>query len=449
LTKYTIPCKIYSVLSNLEMAKLNPMNNFEKLRIDDYTWDYRGESTKTYTQSIHSYPAMMIPQVANRLINMYSSKKDVLLDPFCGSGSVLVEARISERNSWGIDLNPLAILIARVKTTPIKPKIIQEEFANVLRKIGATGVNVPIPVFYNLHFWFKESVIYELAKIRFAIDTIEQKDVRDFFKVIFSEVTRISSNSRNGEFKLFRYSEEKLKSFSPDPLKLFINQTLLNIDGIKSFYSACPKNAWCKIIEADSTSTVDEIPPSSVDIIVTSPPYGDSRTTVAYGQFSRLSAQWLGLAPDRVQKLDNELLGGKPVRINNAGNDLDIRISRTLKSSLDYIANQDLQRSRQVEAFYIGLAKSLHVMSYYLKYKGYACIVIGNRRVKGLQLQTDLITCELAQAHGLAPQQIIVRNIPNKTMPLRNSPTNIKGALEDTMRKEYIVILRKECCLGA
>ncbi len=67
--------------------------DFYKLREEDPSWDYRGEPTKRYTHGLHSYPAMMmIPQVASRLIHKYSKEGDTLLDPFCGSGSVLVEA---------------------------------------------------------------------------------------------------------------------------------------------------------------------------------------------------------------------------------------------------------------------------------------------------------------------------------------------------------------------
>ena len=91
------------------LQKASEQVYFYKLRVEDSSWDYRGESTKSLTHGFHSYPAMMIPQVARRLIEKYSKEGDILLDPFCGSGSVLVEARLARRYSWGIDLNPLAI----------------------------------------------------------------------------------------------------------------------------------------------------------------------------------------------------------------------------------------------------------------------------------------------------------------------------------------------------
>ena len=72
------------------------MNIAIKQKFEDSTWDYQGEFTKAYTHGFHSYPAMMIPQVAQRLILEYSKEGDTLLDPFCGFGSVLVEAKLNK-----------------------------------------------------------------------------------------------------------------------------------------------------------------------------------------------------------------------------------------------------------------------------------------------------------------------------------------------------------------
>ena len=421
------------------LQKVPEQADFYKLRTEDSSWDYRGESTKSYTQGFHSYPAMMIPQVAHRLIEKYSKVGDVLLDPFCGSGSVLVEARLAKRFSWGIDLNPLAILMARAKTTPIEPSILYKEYYSLINRIRETSDDeAPSPQFFNLYFWFKEPVVRSLARIKVAIDRIETTEVREFFQVTFSEVVRLSSNSRNGEFKLFRYPQEKLKNHNPDPLRLFMEKVGVNIEGMENFYRACSINIWSRVIKADSTKPVEAIEPGSVDIIVTSPPYGDSRTTVAYGQFSRLSSQWLGLISEKTPNLDNEMLGGKV----DTKNDIALT-SPSLNRIINYISEKDIMRARQVHAFYVDLYQCLKSMADYLKVGGCACIVIGNRRVKGMQLPTDIIICELAQAFALVPQRIIIRNISSKTMPLRNSPTNVRGVLEETMHKEYIITLEK------
>ena len=268
------------------------VNKAVKQRIEDPSWDYKGEFTKTYTHGFHSYPAMMIPQVARRLILEYSNEGDSLLDPFCGSGSVLVEAKLNKRNSFGIDLNPLAILIARVKTRPVEPKLLTEQLRNIIEDLNKLQAEqIQLPNFYNIHFWFKERVIFELAKLKRIISNIEAIEVREFFQVVFSEVVRLSSNSRSSEFKLYRYSYERLQNHQPDPIKLFKNKVMVNIAGMEKYYSEACNPYWAYPIIGDTTRLTQTIH-DPIDIVVTSPPYGDSRTTVAYGQFSRLSSQW-------------------------------------------------------------------------------------------------------------------------------------------------------------
>ena len=90
----------------------------KRLPIDhsDQDWDFVGVNTREYTHCVHDYPAKMIPQVSRRLIRKYGRKESLLFDPYCGSGTSLVEARLNSMNAVGTDLNPLARLIAEVKT---------------------------------------------------------------------------------------------------------------------------------------------------------------------------------------------------------------------------------------------------------------------------------------------------------------------------------------------
>jgi DNA modification methylase len=82
-------------------------------------WTFAHADTQYLTHGFHPYPARMVPQIANRVITRYSKPGDLILDPFCGSGGVLVEAKLLGTNSVGVDINPLAVIIAKAKTTPI------------------------------------------------------------------------------------------------------------------------------------------------------------------------------------------------------------------------------------------------------------------------------------------------------------------------------------------
>lgn len=208
---------------------------------------------------------------------------------------------------------------------------------------------------------------------------------------------------------------------------------------MNQFYEKIKNNKTeIKIIYGDSRIKQD-IDDNSIDFILTSPPYGDSRTTVAYGQFSRLSWQWIN-NDSKINSLDEELLGGKNgVEFNNEILDF----SNTLNVQLNEIKTNCPKRAKDVMSFYNDLFKTLkHAFDYLKKYK-YFVLVSGNRTVKNVFLRTDLIISELSEKIGFKTEKILYRNIINKRMPAKNSPTNEKGKLQDTMLKENIIFLRK------
>ena len=432
---------VVKIIRNLE----SPIEE-EKIKIPlikrriDCSWDYKGEKTKSYTHGLHTYPAMFIPQVARRLIQTYSQRGEIICDIFCGSGTALVESRLLGRKSYGIDLNPLAAFLAKVKTTEIDPNKLSNSFFALLNRIDSTKTSeVTKPDFHNIDFWFKEKVILQLAKIKKAIFEIKDEAVKNFFLAAFSETVRLCSNTKSDEFKLVRKPQEKLREFNPDVVGVFRKKAESNINGMADFYRHVDKNAFAKIILSDSSKD-NGIRPNSVDCVVTSPPYGDSRTTVAYGQFSRLSAQWIDIFddPNKASSVDNNLLGGKGTKdlVHNLN-------SPHLKETINKISKADKKRACEVLSFYIGLEKCIKQAHRLLKSNRHFCLVIGNRLVKQLRIPTDFIVAELGEKNGFACEDIVVRNIPGKRMPLKTSPTNIAGVLEDTMTRESLVILKK------
>ena len=432
---------VVKIIRNLATQPEGETKKNEKYtRRIDYSWDFRGEKTKSYTHGMHTYPAMFIPQVARRLLQNYSNKGDTICDIFCGSGTALIESRLLGRNAYGIDLNPLAIFLAKTKTTEIDPKILSKEYFALLQKIDKIKDNqVTRPNFKNINFWFKEEVLIKLAKIKKVIKETKDDKIRNFFMVSLSETVRLSSNTKPGEFKLVRIRPEKLSKYEPDVYGIYKKKTEFNIKQMEEFFNDVDKKAWVKIIYGDSSQD-NGIKENSIDCIITSPPYGDSRTTVAYGQFSRLSSQWTDIFedPDKASGVDNELLGGRATK------ELEHSLKSTyLNQSLSKISSIDKERAKDVLSFNLGLEKCLRQAYKILKPGKFFCLVVGNRLVKQVRIPTDFIIAELAENIGFTCEDIIVRNIPGKRMPIKTSPTNIVGKLEETMTKESIVVLRK------
>ncbi len=427
---------------------------------EEEDWTFADADTQYMTHGLHPYPARMIPQIARRLIMRYTKPgpDTVILDPFAGSGGVLVEAslklgsemtpgELGARRSYGIDINPLAILLAKAKTTPIEPTTLKAIAETLLRKVK-DGIDnyengrlkVSPPHFFNIDFWFKPKVKYRLQIIRETIASLDcSDDIKTLLKTFFSKTVRESSNTRPREFKLFRIAEEELKKHKPDVYEIFRRNVEKGLTSMEQYYGACDKSEWArpKILDEDTRNETG-IPKETVNLVATSPPYGDSRTTVAYGQFSRLSMQWLDVDGRRSNSVDKRSLGG--VRTKTLQHNLS---SPSLSIALERISSQDEERAKDVLSYFIDLNKCLREINRIMSQQGRVCIVIGNRSVKSVRIPTDQIIIELGDELGLAHDTTYKRRIPMKRMPWENSPSNIPGGKAPTIHHESIVVLKK------
>jgi len=456
----------------------------------DY-WDFREDDTKEFTHGLHNYPAMMVCPISRNIIRLVKEIQPVnaLLDPFSGSGTVLVEGMLSGIGTVaGNDINPLALLLTKVKTTSIKNEPLNKEADELLTRVkirrevlkesldfvdsyvietlgldvagkkgwgdeapkylqqfcAERGLDVTIPDFKNLGYWFRPRVILELSILKSEIEKIEDKDIRDFIFIAMSESIRFVSNRRNGEFKMFRMPAAKVQSFNPDVYSEFEKILYRNISKMQDFSKALEEaDAHPDVsVFRNNTCTLQDVPDDTYDLIVTSPPYGDSRTTVAYGEYSRLSLQWINLfdlTEKEIMGVDRSLMGGKKYR-----NGFEFTLqSDTLRKSLEKIKDVDVERAGDVYGFYDDLDAAIRSVALKTKSGGYQFWVVGNRTVKNELLKTDVIITELAPQYGLTPIYTVDRNIPNKVMPSQNSPTNVTGATGSTMTMEHIIVLRK------
>lgn len=408
----------------------------------DNSWDFRTANTKILTHCFHNYPAMMIPQIAGRLIDNYGKKNDVLFDPYCGTGTSVVEANLRGINTISTDINPLARLITKAKSTIIPLQVLDlylRDFNDFIfqYKFGIKNEAVSIQEFQNIDFWFTLQVKKDLAILESYIKKIEDENVINFFKVAFSETIRETSLTKNSEFKLVRMKGTQLEKFSPDVFAIFERKIFRNRNGMKDFIEKVKTQKNNQVCNFDTINDIPKkiIKDESIDLIVTSPPYGDSKTTVAYGQFSRLSNQWLGL--EDASQVDNNLMGGRRAKVYEKFG------VKELDKQIEKIGNQDEKRALDVISFYHDYKISISNVANTVAKRGTVVYVVGNRRVKDEELPTDIATAKFFEFHGLKHKETIIRNIPSKRMPKENSPTNVTGAKNTTMNCEYIVTMEK------
>ena len=398
-------------------------------------YDYLGQNYATVYPNLHKYPATMLPQIGIDILKEFNVSKGVLLDPYCGSGSSFVsglECGLTEM--FGYDLNPLAILISKVRFTKIsiqKIMEIKQDFRNALYdclKDEDYVRKLPVPPVTNIQFWFSAEVTEHLVLLKHCIDRIEDKSIRNFFLIPFSETVRECSYTRNNEFKLYRMKSEDCLNFNPDVVGVFFKKLEDTLFLYMNYYFAKLDN-----IKVNVFASAFQAHERQFDAVLTSPPYGDSRTTVAYGQFSTFSNEWLGIK--KARSLDKQLMGGVQARFHTENGLIANYISQIRK--IDY------KRSQDVSAFYWDLGHSIKAVAASTKNRGKAIYVVGNRTVKGVQLPTDQFIAEKFEESGFRHLITYQRLISNKAMPSKNSPSNVPGKTADTMLFEYIVVCEK------
>ena len=167
-------------------------------------WDFRGTDTKQYTHCFHIYPAMMIPQIARELMVRYGVRDGFLFDPYCGTGTSLVEARVANMNAIGTDINPTARMIAKSKTmdydiTKLRGCVtsfvsdIEENLGNIE---DYSDLSEPEFVSWErLEDWFPTRSIAEISYALRAIDNEEYEEGRLFLRVALSECIALPLDS--------------------------------------------------------------------------------------------------------------------------------------------------------------------------------------------------------------------------------------------------------------
>ena len=177
----------------MNLALVQPSSDLQDLtlieRLTTLT-DSQNYDTTYLTHGIHPYAAKYIPQLPNLIVAHHTNERNTVLDPFCGSGTTLLECALLGRKSIGIDAHPIATLISRAKTTALSPEELvlgRKLYDNLGRGYLPSGHDV-IPRAKNLTHWFCESAIEELASIGALICDIESTRLRTFFRCIFSSV---------------------------------------------------------------------------------------------------------------------------------------------------------------------------------------------------------------------------------------------------------------------
>ncbi|WP_252225972.1 site-specific DNA-methyltransferase [Clostridium sp. ZBS2] len=445
------------------------ISKFEELiKNNSEYWDFK-ESKKDHIHGIFTYPATMVPSMQSKILEIilkYNPNIDSLLDPFMGSGTMLVEGMINNLNIYGIDINPLSYLISKFKINVPVINELNTSFEILLKDIDTIN-SYPIISFKNIDKWYKKEIIYDLSKINYCIKKISNIELRTFFWICLAEISRLCNNSRNSTFKLHIKSKDDIENFKFDVIQSYKKLVLTNINRIQEYikinknllykhdFNTYNYNKEKNIYLGNSINILKEkFRDNSIELIITSPPYGDNPTTVTYGQFSILPLRWIDINDLNTEieenlisidsKIDSLSLGGKNYSYEYIKESNILNESETLNYIYNYlIFKNEKMKARKVASFILDFRICFKELIRILNINGYMVLTVGNRRVANNIIEFNKIIKEFSMRYGVTLVYEFNRNIIKKRLPTKVSKLKDNTSV-NSMSKEYILILKKQ-----
>lgn len=442
-----------------QRSDLKILERFKGIQVDEsWTFDeVKRRDTSYITHDYHRYPAKFIPQVASKLIHNFTKKKDLICDPFMGSGTTLVESLVNGRKAVGVDINPTAYIVSKAKTTPIEPKKLEKEVKILLENIELNISNdqnldtflevekkekIPVPTLERIDYWFDSKTKESLSIIWYYINKTEDEKIKIFFQCAFSHILK---NCSRWMMKSTKPTIDKNKVI-PNPFNTFkrhLNKMKRKNDQFFEIFtkSSNDQKGFCKVELGDCRSLPCKN--SEVDLIVTSPPYV---TSYEYADLHQLTVLWFGYETN-IQNLRSKFIGTSQKK--DISGDVDSLIAEETFSQLESINQKKM--AREVKTYFIEMQECLEEMFRVLKPKGKAAIVIGNTALKKVPIYNAEIFAEISIHLGFRIYDIIKRRIPSggKILPSTRDPVTGRFVSMDKSEKveaysyEYILIIEK------
>ena len=417
----------------------------------DYSWSFSDKTIKDtsyITHGYYTYPAKFIPQLASRLINEYSNEGDIVIDPFMGSGTTVVEAIVNNRIGIGTDINDIAYLIAKVKTTPIQAMKLLQEFNNIENDLrGRMNGNYNeflkksmtfVPQNERIDYWFLPQQKEKLAIIFARILEIEDEDVKKFFMVTFAQILKSCSIWLQKSVKPTRDQNKKVY----EPLTLFSLQAKKMIKRHNEFNNILNQKIKddtdeFRVIKCgDSRHLPCE--DNRAKLIVTSPPYV---TSYEYADLHQLPSLWFGYLSD-LPEFRKKFIGS--AYKNREKIDLKSQLAHKIVEQLG-----ENKKGREVKHYFADMLETFEETKRVLKIGGKACIVIGNTQFQGVDILNAEVFQEQFENIGFEAHNVIHREIPSKMLPsMRDNETGQFVKATDKKAKlayptEYILVMEK------
>lgn len=410
----------------------------------------------------HSFPAKFPPQLPRKFILELTNPGDVVLDPMMGSGTTVLEAFLEGRQAIGFDIDPLAMLLAQVKTTPYNTAELSVIGNRILKEARKTAHLYPDSLKLEkfrrfdsktlefIDYWFADEVQLELLALSIEIEKIESGKVRDFFKLIFSSIIITKTGgvsyaldlahtrphkaktifSKNGKILIGDENETKrhLVKILRSPLDEFEKKLGQNLRGV---LTSTPSNLF-PIINFGSAQSL-ALPSDSVDLVVTSPPYASN--AIDYMRAHKFSLVWFGFPIDELTEKRKTYIGSE-----GFANLPDIELPNVVENIIVELGNKSKPKGVSLRRYYIEMTLVLRELYRVLKPQKAAIIVVGNSTLSGVDAHVDISLVEIGKQIGFDVPMVGIRQLDrNRRMLPAGFSVDKNSQIQQRMHNEFVI----------
>jgi tRNA G10 N-methylase Trm11 len=421
---------------------------------------FESGNTTRYTHYLFRYPAKFHPPVARGLLESFTEPGARVLDPFCGSGTLLVEAALAGRDAVGHDIDPLAIFISRVKTKPLRKEALTRTLDRILtandrhersaaeyEKRMFTDLSdslytretqrLGIPAIPNLEHWFRRYAIVDLARIRRVVRSVKAPaSHKMFFELCFASIIRASSNadpvpvSGLEVTSHMRALDEEGRLINP--FALFERAAVRAVQDMEDFAGDVERGSRVRVSQQDATQL--RRPSAQFDAVITSPPYHGA---VDYYRRHQLEMFWLRLTVTQEERLD--LLSqyiGRPWPPARHPFIKDEEIVGAQAAALERrIRKTHAKRANSFKHYAVAMTKVFERLAGVLNPGAPAVLVVGHSSWNGDHLDTSQLFAELAAPHFRLTDRL--------WYPVTNRYMSYSRHNQASIDREFVLVLER------
>jgi DNA modification methylase len=396
------------------------------------------QAPRRSVHSFHRYFGKLIPAIPAFAIEEFTTPNQTVLDPFCGSGTTLLEAACRGRASIGMDINPLATFVSEVKTTSIPRTVLENELEQILSRWIIGAKDAPshwTPYVVNLQHWFRPNVLVDLLWLKFVIDGIEEKSVRKFFLGVFSAFLRGVSNADPQH--VFPGYSKRMRALDAagrqiDVRASFVRAARKRIQQISELPEGLvtPSVITGRFVDVEFGS-------EKVDLVVTNPPYISS---IRYLETMKIEMGWLGYleSKDQYLKMDRSTVGTE----RYYKRELEV-IPRTqmpyVDKHIEVLESENAKMAMTVSRYFLQMREVFEKISQVLKLGGTLLVKISDTKVRSQLIPTSQIFVEICEEFGLS----LVADIIDEFDPNSRSLLTSRNTYSGLMTFDHVLVLQR------